>query len=252
METNIVPNKENHYIKFYQTIDEKADDIAKKISNNENVTSDILQFINEIYNEVASYKEHFHDDNKFEVAYHEPITSYLEFFIARILYHFSEIKKLGWKIYLRRQVGKKPNRVAPDIRIEKNGKTIAIIEIKAKVGWAQGMFSEERFKKYEEKSEKTINEFRRTLEKYKNLFNIDYSQIFLLIPSLREAHKKIHNESFEDHINWTSKKTGLSKENIIVLSENLELELEEKEVDRNELFPTNRFENMIKKLERLQ
>jgi hypothetical protein len=251
METNRVPNKENYYIKFYQTIDEKANEIAKKISNNGNVTSDILRFINEIYIEVASYKEHFHDD-KFESAYHEPITSYLEFFIARILYHFSEIKKLGWKIYLRRQVGKKPNRVAPDIRIEKNGKTIAIIEIKAKVGWAQGMFSEQRFEKYKEKSGEIINKFRETLDKYKNLFNIDYSQIFLLIPSLREAHKKIHNESFEDHINWASKVTGLSKENIIVLSRNLELELEEKEVDPNELSPTYYFEKMIKKLERLK
>jgi len=243
--------KENYYLKFYQMIDEKANDIAKKISNNENVTSDVLQFINEIYNEVASYKEYFHDD-KFEAAYHEPITSYLEFFIARILYHFSEIKKLGWKIYLRRQVGKKPYRVAPDIRIEKNGKTIAIIEIKAKVGWAQGMFSEQRFKKYEKRSRKIIDRFRKTLEKYKNLFNIDYSKIFLLIPSLREAHKKIHNESFGKHRDWTSKSTGLSKENIIVLSENLELELEEKEVDRYKLSPTNYFENMIKKLERLQ
>jgi hypothetical protein len=233
-------------------IDEKANDIAKKISNNENVTSDILQFINEIYIEVASYKEHFHDDNKFEAAYHEPITSYLEFFIARILYHFSEIKKLGWKIYLRRQVGKQPNRVVPDIRIEKNGKTIAIIEIKAKVGWAQGMFSEERFKKYEKKSRKIIDRFRETLKKYKNLFNIDYSQIFLLIPSLKEAHKKTSNESFEKHIDRTSESTGLSEENIIVLSKNLELELEEKEVDQNELSPTTDFENMIKKLEKLQ
>jgi hypothetical protein len=250
METNRVPNKENHYIKFYQTIDEKANDIAKKISNNENVTSDILQFINEIYNEVASYKDHFHDD-KFESAYHEPITPYLEFFIARILYHFSEIKKLGWKIYLRRQVGKKPNRVAPDIRIEKNGKTTAIIEIKAKIGWAQGMFSEERFEKYKKKSRKIIEMFRKTLKKYKNLFNIDYSKIFLLIPSLKEAHKKTSDESFDDHINWTSEKTRLSDENIIVLSENLELELEEK-VDPNKLSPTTRFEKMIKKLERLQ
>jgi hypothetical protein len=251
METNRVPNKENHYIKFYQTIDEKANDIAKKISNNENVTSDILQFINEIYIEVASYKGYFHDD-KFESAYHEPITPYLEFFIARILYHFSRMRQLDWKIYLRRQVGKKPNRVAPDIRIEKNGKTIAIIEIKAKIGWAQGMFSEERFKKYEKKSRKIIDRFRKTLEKYKNLFNIDYSQIFLLIPSLKEAHKKTSNESFENHRYWTSKSTGLSEENIIVLSRNLELELEEKEVDPNELSPTDYFENMIKKLKRLQ
>jgi hypothetical protein len=244
--------KENYYLRFYQMIDEKANEIAKKISNNEKVTSDILQFINEIYNEVASYKEHFHDDNKFEVAYHEPITPYLEFFIARILYHLSEIKKLGWKIYLRRQVGKKPNRVVPDIRIEKNGKTIAIIEIKAKVGWAQGMFSEEIFNKYKKESSNIINWFIETLEKYKNLFNIDYSHIFLLIPSLKEAHKKTSKESFKKHINRTSKSTRLSKENIIVLSENLELELEEKEVDPDELFPTNRFEKMIKKLERLQ
>jgi hypothetical protein len=229
--------KENYYLKFYQMIDEKANEIAKKISNNENVTSDILQFINKIYIEVASYKEHFHDD-KFESAYHEPITPYLEFFIARILYHFSEIKKLGWKIYLRRQVGKKPNRVAPDIRIEKNGKTIAIIEIKAKIGWAQGMFSEERFKKYEKNSSNIINSFRETLKKYKNLFNIDYSQIFLLVPSLKEAHKKTSNESFEKHIDCTSELTGLSEENIIVLSENLKLELEEKEVDPYKLSPT--------------
>jgi hypothetical protein len=251
METNRVPNKENYYIKFYQTIDEKANEIAKKISNNGNVTSDILRFINEIYIEVASYKEHFHDD-KFESAYHEPVTSYLEFFIARILYHFSEIKKLGWKIYLRRQVGKKPNRVAPDIRIEKNGKTIAIIEIKAKVGWAQGMFSKERFEKYKEKSQEIINEFRDTLEKYKNLFNIDYSQIFLLVPSFKEAHKKSSKESFEDHRDWISESTGLIKENIIVLSNNLELELEEKEIDQNKFLPTTDFEDMIKKLERLQ
>src|SRR5690606_14041577 len=80
-------------------------------------------------------------DEHFESAYHSPITGDLEFFLARVLYWYSRHNALGWKIYLRRQTQK----VAPDIRVEVGGKTIAVIEVKAKAGFQQCCYSRERF-----------------------------------------------------------------------------------------------------------
>ncbi len=238
--------KEN-YLNFYRTIDENAKKIAEKFLRGEKVTQSILKTIYELYLAVRS-SESF-KDNYFDTAYHEQVTPYLEFFIGRILYHFSKMKKLGWKIYLRRQVGKKPNRVVPDIRIEKSGKSIGVIDIKAKVGWKQQIFSEKRYKKYRKKGERLIKLIRKQIKKYKNQFGIDENKIFLLIPTLKEAHKNKHKESFKDHIRWTGKVTGLKEENIIVLSKNLKLDLDNDKILEN-FQPTKRFENMIKKLEK--
>ena len=116
---------------YYALLDNKAKTISKKLSKNNPVTQEILKALNEMYKSVDCEKDFI--NNSFECAYHGPVTPEFEFFVSRILYHYSKIKKLEWKIYLRRQSKGKDGKLhVPDIRIEKNNKTIAIIEIKAK------------------------------------------------------------------------------------------------------------------------
>lgn len=125
---------------FYNYLDRKARHIAYKLSKSKPVTKLILGYIQELY---ESAKIGNLENDKFESAYHNPISFDLEFLISRVLYHYSNFKGMDWKTYLRRQVGK----TAPDIRVELYNKTLAVIEVKAKAGWIQPFFSEERYKK---------------------------------------------------------------------------------------------------------
>ena len=238
---------------FYDGIDAMSADIANKLLNGETITKDLLLDIAELYE--ASKCEKLFENKNFEVAYHEAISSKMEFFISRILYHYSKLKLLGWKIYLRRQVGK----TAPDVRIEKNGKTIAILELKAKTGWIQPLFSYDRFEKDMEKfkMKKTGKNpddlIKRTIsqmDKYVDTFSIKKQNIFFIIPTLREAHRIKYNKKLEDYRNYFKKITGLDDKNIIILSNNLGLDLDKIE-SKEEYEPTNEFENFIKYLSNL-
>src|SRR3989344_7575268 len=93
---------------YYNYLDRKARYIAYNISKKQKVTKLLLDYIGELYDSAKS--EISFKNEKFEAAYHPPITSELEFLIARIFYYYSNFKKLEWKIYLRRQKGelKKP------------------------------------------------------------------------------------------------------------------------------------------------
>ena len=123
---------------YYNYLDRGARHLAYKLVEKRPVTKLLLSYISDLYDSAKCEK--FYVNENFETAYHSPISSDLEFLVSRILYHYSGKLDLGWKIYLRRQYQK----TAPDIRIDKNNKTIAIIKVKAKAGWIQPFFSEER------------------------------------------------------------------------------------------------------------
>ena len=213
------------------------------------ITNLLLKYINELYNSArldASFK-----NKNFESAYHNPISSDLEFLVARILYHYSIYKKLNWKIYLRRQVGK----TAPDIRIDKNGKTIAIVEIKAKAGWIQSFFSVEKFRKdmkrfKEGKTKKHPNELlkvvKKQFKKYYQEFNIKPDKIFVLLPTWALVHRKKSTLRVKDYYKEFAKNSGLPKDNLILLSNNLLLNLSSNSV--KQYLPTDRFERFIGKI----
>ena len=124
---------------FLNEIDQNAKNLAEEFSKGQSITSDVMKIIISLY-ESAKVEKEFKNEH-FDSAYHSPITGNFEFFIARILYHYSNVKNLDWKILLRKQEKK----AAPDIRIVKNNTNIAVIEIKAKAGWIQSVFSEERY-----------------------------------------------------------------------------------------------------------
>lgn len=212
----------------------------------------LLDYISELYDSVKVEKNF--TNKKFESAYHAPVTSDLEFLIARILYHYSKIKNLDWKIYLRRQKKK----TAPDIRIDKNNKTIAIVEIKARAGWIQPFFSKEREKKDIRKLKKGTSKFdpkdlikkqKSQLSKYIKTFKINKEQIFMLLPTLSGVHRKTSNRKFSDYEKDFVRNSGLKKENFILLSKNLILDLDP-ECKRKDYQPTDRFEKFIKKLKK--
>jgi hypothetical protein len=129
----------NSRLKYYQDIDENAKAIATDFVRQLPITDKVLNAIISMY-QSAKVEQEFKDDF-FETAYHSPITGELEFFISRILYYQSKALNKNWKILLRRQEKK----TAPDIRLVKNNKTFAIIEVKAKAGWIQPFLSPERF-----------------------------------------------------------------------------------------------------------
>lgn len=233
---------------------EKLDCIGKSISemkiDSRDMSEAILKIVIELYKS-AKAEEAFKDEY-FESAYHSPITGELEFIIARILYHYSQKNKKGWKILLRRQVAK----TAPDIRIEVGGKTLAIVEIKAKVGWVQSFFSPNQFKRDQERlksgaskynPETAIQLSRNQLSKYVSNFKIEPKNIFLLLPTLALVHRKKDKTELSEYYNYFNQTSGLPSENLILLSENLDLDLSHK---LGELKPTGRFERMLSILDR--
>ena len=234
-------------------LNKKANNIAWILSSKKNVTKLILDCIGELY-EAANLEKNY-PENNFEAAYHNPITSDLEFLIARILAYYSKRKHLGWKVYLRKQYKK----TAPDIRIEKKRKTIAIIEIKAKVGWMQTVFSKETYKK-ELKRYKTgagpdpkelIKRAANQIKKYHKTFKIPPSRIYVLLPALKEAHRKKSKQGVNDYRDFFLKKTGLPKNNLIIMSENLMLSLDGKPKDitaRRDYNETRQFEDFVSEI----
>jgi len=235
---------------YYSYLDRKARHIGHKLTKSQDVTKLLLDYIKELYESAKTGK--FKNNDRFESAYHNPISSDLEALIARILYHYSNFKKLGWKIYLRRQVGK----TVPDIRVERNNKTIAIIEVKAKAGWIQSFFSKERYKKAIKKLRKgksksdprnLIKKVRNQFKKYYETYNIRPKQVFVLLPSLILVHRKKSLQKIQDYEKQFTKNSKLPRENLILLSLNRLLDLSSNP-RRKDYNPTKRFENFISSL----
>jgi len=237
---------------YYNYLDRKARHIAFCLSSGRKVTKLLLDYISELYDSVKVEK--VFKNEKFESAYHPSVTPELEFLIARILYHYSDIKNLDWKIYLRRQFQK----TAPDVRIEKDGKTIAVIEIKAKAGWMQTFFSKEREQKDMKKLKEgktdwdpreAIKIARNQLFKYIKTYGISKDQVFVFLSTLSMVHRKTSKRKLSDYEKDFEENSKLKKENFILLSKNLILDLSP-ECKRKDYQPTDRFEKFIKKLKK--
>lgn len=207
---------------FLNKIDNNAKLAVKQYLNKNLITSNVISFIIELYNKANEEKQF--NSERFESAYHNSITSYFEFYFARILYHISENRKYGWKIYLRRQIGKS----VPDIRLEKNGVTIVIIEIKVKGGWIQPFFSKERYNcdkiKFNQNKSKSnpkdiVNNILKQIKKYRSQFGnkIEY---FMIMPTLSMVHRNKYKSKYSDYKNRFSKLTKLSKSNFVLMSKN--------------------------------
>lgn len=230
---------------YYDGIDAAAKNIAAEYSHDRAVTVLVLREIIGLY-ESAKIEQSYKDDF-FETAYHSPITGELEFFVARILYHLSNIYNKRWKILLRRQEGK----TAPDIRLVKDGKTFAIIEIKAKAGWIQPFLSPERFqndliKLRDGKSSydpvELVKNSKNQLNKYFDQFGIENCDVFLLLPTMALVHRKKYKTELSGYYQYFAETSGLPQKNLILLSSNLELDLSYNIVDLN---PTNDFEYLL-------
>lgn len=235
---------------YYTCIDTKSKEIAYSASKNQDISEKTLKFISEIYQSV-NVESMFHNDH-FDSAYHLAITPLVEFFIARIFYHYSESEKLNWNINLRRQ----KNKTVPDIRIfhKENNKeiTIAIIEIKVRVSWMQACFSEYRAKSDEKKRQEghgnidSIIDFQNQIEKYLTTYKITRDQFFVFIPTLNGAYKPISNKNIEDYKKWFYSVADLKEENLILLSNNPRLNLEKDSFGDTQA--TRNFEKMLKSL----
>ena len=165
-----------HRNQFYAQLDREALRLAVLAQNGQPITLEVLKVINILYSTAKLERQFI--GNRFECAYHSPITADFEFFLARMIYHYAPQSK----VYLRRQVG----RMAPDIRVTvgapSNEKTVAIIEIKVKAGWIQPFFSSDRELKDQKKIDagnkttidpkRKIADVRGQLEKYQESFKI--------------------------------------------------------------------------------
>ena len=207
-------------------------------------TSLLLEDIHSLY--MSAKVETSFKDGRFDCAYHNPVTSEFEFLVSRIIYHAHP--DLG--IYLRRQV----NGTAPDIRMERGGKTIAIIEIKAKAGWMQAFFSKEREAKYlakfnsgksDKDPRKQIAEIRGQLLKYSNKFGIGKDRIFMLLPTFALVHRKKSQRTMNDYLADFETNSTLSKDNLLIMSNNLRLDLGKKTLDSTNINPTDRMEKFL-------
>ncbi len=236
--------------RYYDYLDRKSRHIAYKLTKGSKVTPLILKYTAELYQ--AAKEERKFENKNFYTRYHAPISSELEFLIARTLFHFSNFKNLGWSIYLRKQEKK----TAPDIRIDRNGKTIGIVEIKAKAGWIQSFFSSERAEKDRRRLESGKGDFnpddlikrmRSQLKKYEAVYKIKPEYVFLFLPTLRLVHRKKSQRKLKDYQMDFVKNSGLQKDNLILLSKNLNLDLSEPHTIKD-CQPLNMFEKFVIKL----
>jgi hypothetical protein len=225
---------------YYMDLDENAKLLAREYSNKSLITEKILKIINSLY-QYAKIEQEFKDEF-FESAYHSPITGELEFLIARILFHFSQLNGKGWKIYLRRQESK----TAPDIRLLKGNKTFAIIEVKAKAGWIQPFLSPERYNndknKFNNKKSKhdpdiLISSSRSQLDKYFKTFKLESKDVYLFLPTLALVHRKKYLTDLPEYYNYFASTSGLPAENLIHLSRSI-----------SQLEPTDNFERLLERL----
>lgn len=235
-------------LKYYQEIDDNAKAIAKDFVRQLPITDKILNAIIAMY-QSAKVEQEFKDDF-FETAYHSPITGELEFFISRILYHLSKSLNQDWKILLRRQEKK----TAPDIRLVKDNKTFAIIEVKAKAGWIQPFLSPERYQNDKRRLQNGKSNFdpdsviassKNQLKKYFDTFGITNKDVFLFLPTLALVHRKKYTTDLKGYFEYFATTSGLPKDNLILLSENKRLDLSYKTKD---LSPTDNFEKLLTKL----
>lgn len=236
---------------YYSMLDKKAKSYSDLVKNGREITPLLLEDIHSLY--LSAKVESDFSGERFESAYHNPVTSEFEFLVSRIIYYTHS----DLSVFLRRQF----NKTAPDIRMERGGKTIAIIEIKSKAGWMQPFFSKEREQKYLEKfnsgrsnkdPRKQIEEIRHQLLKYSANFKIGKDRIFLLIPTFASVHRKNSHRTLGDYLNDFETNSTLSKDNLIVLSSNLSLYLGKKKLDKNELKPTDRLERFLISLKHMK
>lgn len=76
-------------------MDNVANSVADEFRQQHPITETILKTIAELY-QSAKVERTFKNDN-FDCAYHSPITGELEFFISRLLYHYSNKNDKGFK-----------------------------------------------------------------------------------------------------------------------------------------------------------
>lgn len=234
---------------FYNKINKLAEKHVEEFKSCKSVSRKMLETLRFLYENIGSEKDF--DDSSFESAYQLSVTPLFEFYLARFLYHYSKGKNLGWKIYLRRQ----KDLCVPDIRIDKNKKPIAVIEVKSKAGWIQPFFSEERYKKDMKKVKSGESKFDPNdlikkqlaqLEKYNKI--PDNPKVYMLLPTFAMIHRKKSEAKVEDYKKWFAKKTQ-RKYSLIVMSDDLSLDLARK--DKKDIIATNEFEKMIKDISKL-
>lgn len=240
-------NLKQNYLK---EIDYQSKYIVKRLISGKLVTTNILNFIIELYNTEQETKI-FEIKDKFIYSGHQAITSDFEFFISRILYHYSKEAGKDWEISLRKSIQDKKTKkqVQPDILIRKKGKIIAILEIKVKAGYMQCFFSKIREKKDIDKGYNTkelINKIKSQLKKYSKLENCGKDKVFVLLPTFALVSRKTNSEEIFDFKMQFEKNSGLEKSNLIILSNNKDLDLSNPKEER--LDPSNDFERFIKKI----
>jgi len=243
----------NSRLALINKLDEKAEALCQEFVNTGLISQKLMETIREIY--VSAKAETDKDNERFKVSYHTPITGELEFLIGRIMYYYL-FDKAGVKVFVRCQEEK----CAPDIRITKNGENKAIIEIKATGGWIRPFLSKERFNKDTEKfmngefktdPKDFIREQKEKLTKYQKTFKLKKEKVFFFIPTLGAVHNKNYKSKLPDYYKYFNEVSGLPKQNLVLLSSELTLGLNNKEVDLKKLSPINNFEKMLSKIQTL-
>jgi hypothetical protein len=92
-----------------------------------------------------------------------------------------------------------------------------------------------------------IKKVRKQMTKYSDTFEIKPERVFVFLPSLKLVHRKRSTRKLEDYEADFAKNSGLSRQNLIILSQNLSLDLSSNQLKKN-FQPTDRFERFVKLL----
>lgn len=122
-------------------------------------------------------------------------------------------------------------------------------------GWTECFFSPERLdsdiKRFESHKSKLnpldlIENQKNQLKKYYETFEITNRNVFLLLPTFALVHRRKYTTELTGYYDYFELTSGLPRENFVLLSENLNLNLSDP--SSNGLMPSLNFENLLTKL----
>ena len=110
----------------------------------------------------------------------------------------------------------------------------------------QCFISPETYKRDEAKRnhpERLIESHKKQLTKYRDTFG--KCDVYMFLPTLKSVHRRYYETTYEGYKNNFKKNTGLPKDNFIVLSNDLYLDLAWKDIDIDKGKLTDDFEKML-------
>ena len=216
---------------FYGQMYAEGHLILEEFNNGGSVSERVLSIIDGLYQMEQKYFNT--NEFSFEIAIEkEPLASEIVFYISGILAHTSCEKGKDWRVFVRKSIGQ----LIPDIVITEKEAT------PTEKGFEKGVVAVIELRSKETIHPLMTGEDPNYFQKYIDTLGVSLNDIFIITPTLSvEYQDRIKSVAEQQEI--LSQRTGLPKENWVVLSENRSISNEEPQ-----MFLTTDFDDFLNRL----